>query len=442
MKHSRVAITALAVSGLLAASACSGEPAASDAPPATVAWHKTEGGAWSPAAVTVKTSDLECGAKAPDPKRGVTPTSIKIAGLGTMSGPTVSIFSDAEAGARARFARANAEGGVHGRRIEFTGMQDDGLDPTRQVDVARRLIADGAFAAAPVMTQIPNFKQTFCDGVMPHFGWGFNSAWCGSGIAFPVTGCIVGPKSDYLSIGAGAVDDLVNGRPKTIALLGNEEEAAQLGNVVLKEGFQSSGYQVVYAENPLSGRSPIADASPLVNAIMTSADGGPPTFVYLVADFANTNTMVQALRAGGFEGTILSALGYDPRLASAQQFQGLYTTLQWAPFEAADNPFVAQMAKDFDRYEPATSKGLPAAGGYISADMLVAALDAAGPDLTVDSFISTLNHDWVYSTPGFRGEARFPANHVIAVPCGTIVVLHDQRFEQTSPLACTDPIRR
>jgi ABC-type branched-subunit amino acid transport system substrate-binding protein len=435
------AVAAFVATGLLALGAC-GTDAVGGAPGTTVVWKRTMGGTWDGSVVDVSAADLECGGRAPDPTRGVTASSVTIGGLGTLSGPTVAVYADSDAGARARFERANAEGGVHGRKVEYVGMEDDGLDPTRQVDAARRLVTRGVFAAAPVMSQLPNFKQPFCDAVMPHFGWGFNAGWCNTAIGFAFTGCILSPERTYLAISSGSVDDLVKDQPKTIALIGNEEEAARIGNETLKLGFESSGYKVVYAENPLNSRAPIADASPIVNSIMTADEGAPPSFVYLVADFANSNTMVEAFRAAGYDGSVLSAVGYDPRLAQAPQFQGIYTTLQWAPFESADIPFVAQMVKDFERYAPDTARGLPAAGGYIAADMVVAALQAAGPDLTVDSFVRALNDRWVYSTPGFRGDATFPANHVIAVPCGTLVLLQNERFQQGGPITCTDPVKR
>src|SRR5690606_7647678 len=113
----------------------------------------------------------------------------------------------------------------------------------------------------------------------------------------------------------------------------------------------------------------------------------------------------------GYQGNLVNAVGYDPRLADFEGFDGSLINLQWAPFEATDVEFVQQMNEDFDEYAPDASRGLPAAAGYIAADMFLAGLEETGPDLTVDSFLETLNDDWVYATPDFRGDVRYPLNH-------------------------------
>jgi len=397
----------------------------------------TAGGGWDDAAVTETVDDLDCGLSAPDPDRGVTDTSVRVGGLLTESGPTTALFADAELGARARFERANAEGGVHGRTIDFVGAEDDGLESSRQVDAARRLVSDEVFAVVPLISAIPSWNDTLCEAVVPTFGWGITAEWCGTTIAFAITGCIVNPEPAYQSFGTGSIVEVLGEEADTIALLGNEDESARLGVDLLSEAFERNGFETVYAENLLSPTVPVADPSPIVNDILTSNDGGQPAIVYQISDFANTSTMTQALVAAGYEGDILNAVGYDPRLATFEAFEGSYTTLQWMPFESTDVPFVEQMAADLDGYAPDTPKSLPTASGYIAADLFLAGLEATGPDLTVDSFLETLNDDWVYPTPDFKGEVRFPANHVAAVPCGTLVVLEDQEYSAASPITCS-----
>jgi hypothetical protein len=60
----------------------------------------------------------------------------------------------------------------------------------------------------------------------------------------------------------------------------------------------------------------------------------------------------------------------------------------------------------------------------------------------VDSFLETLNGGWVYSTPGFRGDAKFPENHVLGVPCSGVVQLQDGEFSAATPIVCGRPYAR
>jgi branched-chain amino acid transport system substrate-binding protein len=76
---------------------------------------------------------------------GVTSDRILIGGTGPLSGPEVA-YAGVVLGAQAYFRYVNANGGVHGRRIEYRYL-DDGYDPSRTIQATRRLVQqDRAFA--------------------------------------------------------------------------------------------------------------------------------------------------------------------------------------------------------------------------------------------------------------------------------------------------------
>lgn len=449
LKHTAGAV--LVVLALAATAACGSDDttasttddSANGSPPATAAKPVlTTGGAWDTGGIEITTDELTCGTTSTDPTRGITDTSIKVGGLITKSGPTTALYGDTESGAKARFARANAEGGVNGRTIDFVGAEDDGMESSRQVDAARKLVDQKVFAVVPLQSAVPAFQETFCQAVMPHFGWGTSAAWCNDTVGFGITGCLPNPHPVYNSTAVGALITALEGTDQTIAMIGADAEAARLGMDKISEGLEHYGVKTVYFEPILSPNTPLADPSSIVNDIMTSNDGGPPAMVYGITDFPNTSTIVQALRAAGYDGIIVSAVGYDPRLAKFEGFDNTLTALQWAPFEATGIPFVDQMNEDFDEYAADTNRGLPAAAGYIAADMFLTAVKDTGRDLTVDSFLETLNGGWTYSTPDFRGDAVFPDNHVLGVPCGTLVLLEDQTYSLSVPVTCNPPFLR
>lgn len=77
--------------------------------------------------------------------KGVTPTEIKLGASAVLSGPLGAQTSDYGVGARLYFDAINNAGGVHGRKISFTTL-DDGFDVKRAVDNTRKLIdEDGVF---------------------------------------------------------------------------------------------------------------------------------------------------------------------------------------------------------------------------------------------------------------------------------------------------------
>jgi ABC-type branched-subunit amino acid transport system substrate-binding protein len=81
----------------------------------------------------------------PSADPGVTSSTILLGGTGPLSGPEVA-YAGVLIGAQAYFAHVNAQGGVHGRKIEYRYL-DDGYDPSRTVQAVRRLVQqDRAFA--------------------------------------------------------------------------------------------------------------------------------------------------------------------------------------------------------------------------------------------------------------------------------------------------------
>ena len=83
--------------------------------------------------------------RAPSQDPGVTKDSIKIGGIYPFSGPA-SAYGDIATGAKAYFDMVNDKGGVDGRKIEFTTV-DDGYEPPKAVQASRKLVEqDKVFA--------------------------------------------------------------------------------------------------------------------------------------------------------------------------------------------------------------------------------------------------------------------------------------------------------
>lgn len=438
-RHTALACLAVA----LVAAACTTEDAGSgsasgDDTDLPVAEGATD--SWDVEELDVDMSDLECTEDAADPDRGVTDTAVTVGSLTTESGPTTALWGDAVVGAQVRIDRANAEGGVHGRTIEHAVQVDDGLESTRAVDGARRLATrDEVFAVVPAISAMEAFADPLCEEVVPYFGWGFTSAYCNRAVAFGFNGCLTPDLDEYPSSAGPTFSALLGGDEGdgTIALVGNESASARQGMENLAGVLDDAGLEVVAELAVLPETQALTDPSPYVQEIMTAADGEAPAGVWYIADFANTSTMTQAMGAAGYEGIQFNAVGYDPRLADFDAFHGTITTLQWLPFEATDNAFIEQMTADIEEHAPDTTLGIQVAAGYISADFFIAGLEETGPDLTVDSFLETLNGgDFSYDPEGLFGGSYWPENHMIATPCGVMVRNDDGNFDMVVPLSC------
>ncbi|MBX6388222.1 MAG: ABC transporter substrate-binding protein [Frankia sp.] len=392
---------------------------------------------WSNGGLVVDPADLQCGEPAENPTRGITDTSVKVGGLAYLTSPNGSTMAGTEVGAKVRFDRANEEGGVHGRTIDFIGVRDDGADPGRNGQEGRALAEqEQIFAAVPVMTNAANYLDSFCEEKVPFFGWGINTAFCDTAIGFGITGCQLVTSGIVTNSVGHTVTSLFEGEegPFTIAFIGNDNDASRAGLERLRQGAEASGLEVVYAEAPIPVSGAV-DVTAVVNDIMTSADGGPPDVVYHVEDTASVLRLVPALTSAGYPGKQISPL-YDPRLAGLADLDGTYQNVQWMPAEDTDNEAIEQMRADFAKYAPDQVLSLAAMAGYWSADFFVKAITEVGRDLTVDALVDLINGGYTNHVPGALPETRWPDNHVSSVPCSAVLQLKDGKFHTVAELSC------
>ncbi|KPM50879.1 branched-chain amino acid ABC transporter substrate-binding protein [Frankia sp. CcI49] len=446
-------VAALATATALATglAACSDDTEDAAAAPVVAADEVKAGppSGWSDGGFAPDPASLRCGQTAADPTRGITDDEITIGGLAYLTSPNGSSMAGVELGAQARFDRANAEGGINGRKINYVGTLDDGNDPARNGAQAKALVDQKKiFAAVPVMTSSANYLDTFCGETVPFFGWGTNSGYCGTTIGFGITGCQVpNSQTGATSTTYGLMIQAMFGgdaKGRTTALVGVDADSARTGVSELARQIRSVGIDVVYEENPIPVAG-LTDTTPIVNAIMTSDGGAPPDVVLYIADFNSVIKLTEALAAAGYQGKNLNPVGYDPRLA-ATSFEGLqqsYTILQWQPGSDTGVPAVKQLADDLAKYAPKATLSLPTMAGYWAADMFVRAATEAGKDLTVDSLLKVLNSgDYTNYVEGALPETRFPVNHVIGAPCASIVQLNGNQYDIITDLACGTLIKK
>jgi ABC-type branched-subunit amino acid transport system substrate-binding protein len=397
---------------------------------------------WSANGVTVDSAKLSCATPSGSQTRGVTDTEIKVGGLITQTSNSGPVNTDMDTGAKVRFDRANAEGGVNGRKIDYIGTYDDGSDASRLITQARSLANAGVFAAVPTVVRQGTFADTFCKTATPYFGWGTNDGYCGSTLGFGITGCLVAGSRALTvpsSWGLAARSILGGSTGKSAAVVGTDLDAAASGVKLAAKAIKDAGVAVPYAKNPVPAAG-LTDTTALVNNLMTANNGAPPDLIVMILDFSPAIKLIDTLRADGYTGKILTPLGYDPRLAGFKDLDGTYTLLQWAPTEsgsAADE----QMRADFAKYAPGTSLGLTAQAGYWAADFFLDAVKKTGHDLTLANLLKTLNSGtYTYSVPGAVPESQWPVNHSTETPCGSVVQLTGGKYVQTMKLACTSLI--
>jgi len=235
--------------------------------------------------------------------RGVTDTSIKVGGLVYNL-----YFGDARVGVEARIKQANEAGGVHGRKIEIVEAEDDNNDAAKGLEITRRLVeSEKVFALLPVLSGTFGGGDYAAQNDIPAFGWGTNPGFCGKPNAFGVTGCVTDPQLEVASNALGtALEKHFGGSDKTIAFLGEDNDAGRGGIALLRASVEDKGFDVVMADASLPAPPDVmGDESPFVAKLLGSDGGGAPDIVYLIATLSGTK-LSASLQAAGFEGMIIT----------------------------------------------------------------------------------------------------------------------------------------
>ena len=73
-------------------------------------------------------------------------------------------------------------------------------------------------------------------------------------------------------------------------------------------------------------------------------------------------------------------------------------------------------------------------------DLFVKALEATGKDLSVETFLQTLNDGFSYSVDGVVGKSTWPENHGKPVPCAVMTEVKDSKFVTIQDLVCGENI--
>jgi branched-chain amino acid transport system substrate-binding protein len=304
--------------------------------------------------------------------RGVTADTIKIGGSFPFTGPLASAGALSK-GAGTAFEAANADGGVNGRKISYTAL-DDAYDPSRFAANVRRLVQrDRVFAlitglgpgitVRPFVQQekTPQFNYSGLSGLSDIDQFGYTRGWWpdSSAESAMVTKHILdddpNAKIGTLMLNNDLGVDMTKGVKR--ALEGNE------GALVKETKFDVTQLDVTSQVNQLRSAG--------VTAVVTCATGN--TAIQMIKYIKQTGWDAKVFLYSGSTSTkaILAKAGL-------QNAKGLYSALwlkdpsdpQWA-----DDPGMQQYRKDVEQYgNGADPEDLYTANGYVGAEALLAVL--------------------------------------------------------------------
>jgi branched-chain amino acid transport system substrate-binding protein len=322
---------------------------------------------------------------------GVTAKAIKIGYIWSETGVAASSFTGMGDAFQARIDRQNAQGGVNGRKIETTIVDDmsTGANLTAAKDLIENrnvftLVNDSSFGFL-------TWRYLLQEAKVPYIGGGFDGNYyslAGNEDVVSVLGN-VSANADLTSM--IFVNAMKKKGASKVAALAYGASASSSGSTKANQNYAvpAAGMDAVYTNTTVDFGS--SDVAPLVLGIKNSGADA----VYLPMAAATNIAVVQGLQQSGVKMKAnIIATGYGQELldspaASTLGPEDLFF-LQTKPI-AVNDAATKRFQADLKKYSDYT--GVPSYGqyqGYLAGDLLVAGLEAAGKNPTRQSFIDGL----------------------------------------------------
>ena len=316
--------------------------------------------------------------------QGVTDTEVLIGSNNDLSGPFAAFGAPATQAAQMYFDEVNAAGGVHGRKIRFI-VEDHGYQMPKAIAGMNKLInGDKVFAmllSLGTPMNIAAFKLQDAKNI-PNVS-PLSAARQMNEPFHPLH--YAGTASYYDQIRAG------------VKYLAGEKGLSKVCSMYLPTDFGKEiqeGSTSIAAETEglefVSETTHKPDDSDFVGSLQKlQADGCQ--IITMALTVRQVITVSGTAKKLGMDDLVLlnSSAGFHTVLAKVPGgvTEGMYAAAGWADLlSRMDNPEVQKFFKDFTTLTGEKLPGTGAVLGYSAAKTLVKALEAAGPDLTAESF--------------------------------------------------------
>ncbi|GGE12184.1 amino acid/amide ABC transporter substrate-binding protein, HAAT family [Gemmobacter megaterium] len=343
--------------------------------------------------------------------RGVTGTSVIIGSHTDLSGPLASWGVPATNGARMRFDDQNAAGGVHGRKIDFK-VEDTQYQVPLTVRATNRLVQrDNVFAiilGAGTAQSMASYEITDKLGIPNVFPLS-----AARSMAYPTHPLHVSYFVSYQDQAVGAIRYFhETAGIKSVCLQTQSSEYGEEVTEGVTQGVEAHGLTLAMVGTHRTTETEFA-------GVATAIRNANCDLIYLGTTGRDTIALYTTLRQLGVTVPIVgNMVSYLPVVAKAAggAMEGLYVVspvadADWTDGDAFRTDFITRYRAAF-KEEPTVQSQV----GWISADLLIKALEAAGPELTEDALMKAIEGISHYTDPfggpdlSFSADKRFGGN--------------------------------
>ena len=327
----------------------------------------------------------------------------------------------------------NDQGGVYGRDLELVAEEDDntGFENTQDI---QSLLTQDLFAVLPVATLDFSGAELLVDADMPTFGWNINEEYALGDNLFGMRGYLcftcAGQLLPWLAQETGSTN---------IGVLAYDVPQSSS----CAEGIQNSFDTYPTAEVAFLDAS-LPYGIPDLSAQVRDMKAAGVDMVATCMDFNGVITIQQEMRRQELDAIqyMPNAYDYDFLEENGDLFEGAYVLTQFVPFEAEDPPEALNTYMEWIE-ETGGTVGELSLAGWISADMFVTGLRAAGPEFSQQGVIDGLNQLTDYTAEGIIPGLDWTVEHTADSEraCSAMSIIEDGEFvpqfgEPGEPFIC------
>ncbi|WP_298838897.1 ABC transporter substrate-binding protein [uncultured Roseobacter sp.] len=319
--------------------------------------------------------------------QGVSDDTIKLAQVAAMEGPAAALGTGMRQGMLAAFEEANRAGGINGRMISLTSI-DDGYEPDRSVAEVRTIIESDDYLALVGPVGTPTTKAT--QPIATEAGMPMIAPFTGAGfLRAPELDNVVNVRATYDAETQAWIDHLVDVEGLTdIAILYQDDGFGRVGLSGVTKAMEARGMSLVaegsYTRNTVAVKSALLEirkAKPQA-IVMVGAYKPLAEFIklsrkmkmdatFVTISFVGSKALAAELGADG-EGVIISQVVPQP----------------WD----TNLPIVAEYQAALSALDASAEPGFVSLEGYVAGRLTIEGLRNAGADLSRETFMAAMNN--------------------------------------------------
>ena len=316
---------------------------------------------------------------------GITDTTIRLGMSSPLSGPTGAYGRQMKEGIEACFARVNAAGGVHGKKLELVAL-DDGYETDPAVANAKRLVQQekvfalmGFYGSSPTAAVLPVLDAS---GV-PLIG----TISGAEALRKPVNRHMFHLRASYGDETAAIVKNLTTVGLTRVAVLYQDDGFGQAGLKGVNDAL--AGHKLA----PVASASVPRNSVDVAGAVAAIAKSNPQAVV-MVSLYRPTAEFIKQMRKAGSNPffVALSPVGTDQLIAElgSEHTRGIQVS-QVIPYPWGDKlEVVREYKKMLATHNKTAAVSYYGLEGYLNARLVIAALERAGPNPSREKLIAAL----------------------------------------------------